>query len=166
MPVTQDRAYQAHNHNQCIRDALAMAHTICLQRGARLTPLREKVLELVWTSHSPIGAYGVLAELTKQESRPAQPPTVYRALDFLQEQGLVHRLSSINAYIGCTHPDSHSNTYCSSFFICNNCHIAIEVESENITQALENSAQDHGFAINGAAIELTGLCCNCRIKEH
>ena len=157
-----DNAYTPHNHSHCIAEALSEAHALCQQRGARLTPLRETVLKLVWQSHQPIGAYDILAELTKQESRPAQPPTVYRALEFLQEQGLVHRLSSINAYIGCPNPSAHSNqAHRGGFLICEKCRVTIEVEDAAINKALQHCATEHGFSVSSASIELTGLCRNC-----
>lgn len=153
--------YRSHNHNKCIKEALESARILCRQRRVHLTPLRERVLELVWQSHCPVGAYEVLAELTQGESKPAQPPTVYRALDFLREQGLVHRLSSINAYIGCSHPDTpHS----SCFLICTQCRTTVEIEHPAIDQTLKTCADDHGFAISDTSIELAGLCTNCRAK--
>jgi Fur family zinc uptake transcriptional regulator len=115
-------AYQPHDHDHghghCIASALAEARGLCQEKGVRLTPLRDKVLELVWQSHQPVGAYEVLAELGRQEDCPAQPPTVYRFLDFLLEQGLIHRLSSMNAYIGYPHPGEHHH---SCFLICEGC---------------------------------------------
>lgn len=157
-----DNAYMPHNHSDCIAQALKKAHTLCQQKGVRLTPLRETVLTLVWQSHQPIGAYDILAALTKQESRPAQPPTVYRALEFLQEQGLVHRLSSINAYVGCPNPKGHvSQAHKGEFLICEQCRITIEVEDPVINKALQRCAKEHGFRVSSASIELTGLCRNC-----
>ncbi len=162
MSTPQENAYQPHDHHHCIQDALTEARLLCQKRGARLTPLREKVLELVWKNHQPAGAYEILAELAKQESRPAQPPTVYRALEFLLEQGLVHRLSSINAYIGCPNPEAHSrNPHRGSFLICKNCRTTIEVESPEVDSALQSCAKNHGFAVFDSTVELTGLCCNC-----
>ena len=122
-------AYKPHNHEHCIHTAMEEAKVLCQSRGVRLTPIREKVLELLWQSHEPIGAYDILAQLAKQEDRPAQPPTVYRALDFLLEQGLVHRLASINAYIGCPHPgEAHKGC----FLICQQCRTTIEVDQPDI----------------------------------
>ena len=152
-------AYQPHDHGHCITGALNEARTLCQNRGVRLTPIREKVLELVWQNHQPIGAYDILAILAKKEDRPAQPPTVYRALDFLQEQGLVHRIASINAYIGCPYPDE-SHKGC--FLICENCRITVEIDQPEINQAIQSCADDHRFSIKESAIELTGLCPNCR----
>ena len=96
---------EEHDHRVCVKDALEQATAICAKRGARLTPIRRRVLELIWASHKPSGAYDILEALS-QESRGKRiaPPTVYRALDFLLEQGLIHRLESLNAFIGCPHP--------------------------------------------------------------
>lgn len=85
--------YRPHNHDACVRDALAEARAICQARNARLTPIRQRVLELIWESHKPLGAYDLLGMLA-QEGHNAAPPTVYRALDFLQQYGLVHRIAS------------------------------------------------------------------------
>ncbi|MRI33332.1 Fur family transcriptional regulator [Endozoicomonas sp. OPT23] len=150
--------YHPHNHRHCIEDALQEARSLCKDKGARLTPLREKVLELVWQSHSPIGAYDILAELGRLEERSAQPPTVYRALDFLMEHGLIHRLSSLNAFIGCSHPSEQHN---SCFLICEKCHVAQEIEHPSIDASLKDCAQSQGFKIIDSSIELTGLCPNC-----
>ncbi|OED41498.1 Fur family transcriptional regulator [Endozoicomonas sp. (ex Bugula neritina AB1)] len=152
-------AYQPHDHKHCISDALNEAQSLCQSRGVRLTPIREKVLELVWQNHQPIGAYDILAIIAKKEDRPAQPPTVYRALDFLQEQGLVHRIASINAFIGCPHPGEHHK---GCFLICENCRTTVEIDQPEINQAIQACADSHQFSIKESAIELTGLCPNCR----
>ena len=159
MPTDPLPAYQPHNHAHCITGALNEARSLCQSRGVRLTPIREKVLELVWQNHQPIGAYDILAILAKKDDRPAQPPTVYRALDFLQEQGLVHRIASINAYMGCPHPgENHKGC----FLICENCRTTIEVDHSAINQAVQSCADAHQFTIKESAIELTGLCPNCK----
>ncbi|WP_257266066.1 Fur family transcriptional regulator [Endozoicomonas sp. ONNA2] len=151
--------YTEHNHQHCIKDALNQARVLCRNRNIRLTPLRERVLELIWQSHCPVGAYEILAELTQGESKPAQPPTVYRALDFLREQGLVHRLSSINAYIGCSHPN---RPHSSCFLICTRCRTTMEIEDPAINQSLKACTDEHGFTISDTSIELAGLCTNCK----
>ena len=89
--MTPATALAPHNHDHCIVDALQRAEALCEQRNVRLTPIRRRVLELVWHSHAPIGAYAILDQL-KTTDRSAAPPTVHRALDFLLEHGLVHRL--------------------------------------------------------------------------
>jgi zinc transport system ATP-binding protein len=108
-----------------VHSALAEADALCTRQGLRLTALRRRVLELVWQSHKPLGAYDILAVLSEQDGRRAAPPTVYRALDFLLENGLVHRIASLNAFIGCSHPE---HAHQGQFLICRECHVAIELE--------------------------------------
>lgn len=106
-------AADGHDHMSCIAEALQRAVALCESRGTQLTELRRRVLELVWSSHEPIGAYRILEQLDRPlpgqmrgKARRAAPPTVYRALDFLIEQGLVHRIESLNAFVGCDQPQA------------------------------------------------------------
>jgi len=146
-----------HDHNLCIRDALGAAEALCARRGARLTDLRRRVLELVWQSHRPVGAYDLLARLGEGRDRAA-PPTVYRALDFLMEQGLVHRIHSLNAFVGCP---SAREGHAARFLICTACGEATEFEDESLQGDLARIAADRGFRIDGQVIELQGLCGRC-----
>ena len=100
MAKTGESHVSPHDHQSCIQQALDTAANLCEQRGLNLTPIRRRVLEIVWRSHEPIGAYQILAELAKERDKAA-PPTVYRALDFLIDAGLVHRIESLNAFGGC-----------------------------------------------------------------
>ena len=88
------------------QQALARAEALCQQRGARLTDLRRRVLEIIWSSATPLGAYTIL-DVLRDDGRQGAPPTVYRALDFLLAQGLIHRLASLNVFTGCRRPGSH-----------------------------------------------------------
>lgn len=146
-----------HDHQCCINEALNRAEKLCQQQGKRFTAIRRRVLELVWQQHKPIGAYPLL-ELLQQNNRTA-PPTVYRALDFLQQLGLVHRISSLNAYIGCAHPGKPHD---GQFLICEACHALAELDVAEITNAIEKSAADSGFQTGRQTIEIMGLCPNCR----
>ncbi|MDX1710009.1 MAG: transcriptional repressor, partial [Rhodovibrionaceae bacterium] len=113
-----------HDHRHCVEQALGEAADLCRQRGARLTPIRRRVLELVWASHKAVGAYEILDAL-RSEHAGAAPPTVYRALDFLIAQGFVHRIESLNAFVGCPHPaDRHAG----QFLICLDCGAAAELD--------------------------------------
>jgi Fur family zinc uptake transcriptional regulator len=132
---------------------------LCTRQGLRLTALRRRVLELVWQSHKPLGAYDILAVLSEQDGRRAAPPTVYRALDFLLENGLVHRIASLNAFIGCSHP---KHAHQGQFLICRECHVAIELEQDSISDAIINSAKGVGFSVETQTVEIVGLCANCR----
>jgi len=146
-----------HDHQECIDQALRRAESLCQRDGQRLTALRRRVLELVWQQHKPIGAYEVLAAL-QQEGRTA-PPTVYRALDFLQQAGLVHRIASLNAYVGCARPgEPHDG----AFLICSSCRVLAELEAPEISRVIEESARSLGFEPGRHTVEIMGLCPACR----
>ena len=97
------QAFRQHDHGECVRSLMDAARDLCAKRELRLTPVREKVLELLLKSHAPLGAYVILSELAAAGFR-AQPPVAYRALDFLVENGLVHRIEKINAFVACSQP--------------------------------------------------------------
>lgn len=130
----------------------------CRRRGARLTDIRRRVLELVWGSHKPVGAYALLDALTK-EGWPAAPPTVYRALDFLQAHGLVHRIALLNAFIGCSHP---GHGHAGQFLLCGECGVAIELDDGEVDETIRRAAGRHGFSVTRQTIEIEGTCPECR----
>lgn len=150
-----------HDHQRCVRQALSRAEQLCRRRGQRLTPLRRRILEMVWISHRPIGAYAILDRLRRERGRSA-PPTVYRALDFLQEQGLVHRLASLNAYAGCTRPD---RPHTGQFLICASCQSLAELDDPQVVAAISESAAAAGFVVRHPTVEVLGLCPACRQEQ-
>ena len=147
-----------HDHDGCVRAAMDVAEETCVRNGARLTALRRHVLELVWASHAPIGAYALL-EALNGEGHAAAPPTVYRALEFLRDQGLIHRVESLNAYIGCAHPDA---AHTALVLLCTGCHRAAEFEDRGVDEKLRQAASARGFAVARQTIEVEGLCPDCR----
>ncbi len=146
-----------HNHQRCIEQALAEARALCRQRKQRFTPIRELVLKLIWQSHKPLGAYELLPALAAAGFNSA-PPTVYRALDFLQEQGLVHRIASLNAYIGCPHPGERHQ---GSFLICSRCSTTQEIEVQAAAALIDAQARALGFQPRQQTLEVLGTCPNC-----
>jgi Fur family zinc uptake transcriptional regulator len=147
-----------HNHAHCLENALTQAETLCTGRGVRLTAIRRRVLELVWSSHQAIKAYEVLERLDAADGAQA-PITVYRALDFLQEQGLVHKIESLNGFVGCSHPvDRHD----CQFFICDDCGDVSEACNADITKQIKRSAETAGFAATRHLLEIHGTCAGCR----
>jgi Fur family zinc uptake transcriptional regulator len=132
----------------------------CAERGLRLTPLRAQVLGLVAAAGKPIKAYDLL-DLMKGEVGSTAPPTVYRALDFLLEQGFIHRLASINAFVACHHPQVRHSV---PFLICDGCQNAIELEDTRISELLQSQAQSLGFSARAQTLEVHGLCANCSGK--
>lgn len=147
-----------HDHEQCVVSALSAAEAVCAGAGQRLTALRRRVLELVWTSHRPVGAYALL-DLLRKDGRGAAPPTVYRALEFLLGCGLIHRIETLNAYVGCSHP---GEAHLTQFLICKSCGTAAELDDKRLGEVIGRSAAEHGFTIASRVIELSGVCAACR----
>jgi Fur family zinc uptake transcriptional regulator len=144
------------DHQCCVNDALARAEKVCQQQKQRFTSIRRRVLELVWRQHKPVGAYEIL-ELLQRDGRAA-PPTVYRALDFLQQMGLVHRIASLNAFVGCIHPGEQHDGH---FLICKSCHALAELNAPEINAAITQSTSASGFQPVRQTIEIMGLCPEC-----
>jgi Fur family zinc uptake transcriptional regulator len=109
-------------------------------------------------SERPVGAYELLEGLRRQVAGAA-PPTVYRALDFLLQQGLAHKLESLHAYIGCTHPE---HPHSSQFLICTECGDVMELEDQGIVRSLREAATATGFKAERRVVEVTGTCARCR----
>ncbi|MGH1485535.1 MAG: Fur family transcriptional regulator [Cellvibrionaceae bacterium] len=157
-----------HNHQSCIDDALVAAQTICKEHGARLTELRQQVFLLIWQSHKPLGAYALMDMLAEESQRRVAPPTVYRALEFLLSLGLVHRINSLNAYIGCSSPEAHQkpstvvNQGINYFFICNQCHDTKEVIDAALAKKITAAGQKLHFSAQQQWLEVTGLCQQCQ----
>ena len=145
-----------------VHDGDAFVHEVeraCEARGLNLTPIRANALRLIADAGRPVKAYELL-DLMKATHEGAAPPTVYRALDFLLENGFIHKLSSINAYVGCPHPGGE--THAVPFLICDQCHSATELEDDSIVTALDASARAVGFAPQAQTLEVHGVCANCR----
>ncbi len=148
---------RGHDHRACVAGALGRAEAVCARRAAQLTALRRRVLEYVWESHAPVGAYGILDRLSAG-GRRAAPITVYRALDFLMANGLVHRLASRNAYVGCGLPGVPHEA---QFLICNSCGTVTEVQDKRIERAIIAGAEGVDFVPDAALVEVRGLCPDC-----
>jgi Fur family zinc uptake transcriptional regulator len=150
-------AFATHDHSACAVHALAQAEALAAGRGARLTPVRRKVLEILLESHKALGAYDVLERLAKA-GFGNQPPVAYRALDFLVEQGLAHRVRRLNAFAACLHPGEDHQA---AFLICRKCDALAEAPAGDARDALDASAASVGFIIERANIEALGLCPAC-----
>lgn len=144
-------------HQRCKETALRNATALCNDKGLQLTSTRQRVLELVWNGHTPIGAYSILNTLSKDGSSVA-PPTVYRALHFLETNGLIHRIESLNAFIGCPNPRTPHE---SQFLICETCGTTHEMNNPEIARLINNGAHLHGFNPYQQMIEIKGICINC-----
>lgn len=178
MPVD---AESASPRSACTAALLDRAAALCAGRGARLTSLRREVLGLILESDGPVGAYDLLDRLKARRGLGA-PPTVYRALEFLQEQGLVHRLQRLSAYVGCTETFGTASP-CppasprggqealprhapAQFLICRRCGRVIELEDRGLAEALAAAAARVGFALSAATVEAEGECADCRARTE
>lgn len=156
--TTPDLAFAAHDHAQCADDALARAESLIAATGARMTPVRRRVLEILLEEHKALGAYDVLARLA-QEGFGNQPPVAYRALEFLVDQGLAHRIQRLNAFTACAHM---GEDHAPAFLICRACHSVAEAAATAARTSLEAEAARAGFQVERSTIEALGLCPACR----
>lgn len=150
-------AFHDHDHSACAEDALAEAERLCAEAGARLTPVRRAALVILLSEHKAMGAYEVLEKLA-QNGFGSQPPVAYRALDFLVEQGLAHRIRRLNAFAACTHP---GDTHAPVFLICTSCSQVAEVPGDDTRAALDAEAAHIGFSVERASLEAVGQCPAC-----
>jgi len=148
-----------HDHGRCTAEAIAHAEQVCAARAQKFTPIRRQVLAALLSSHRPLGAYEVIDELAKSMPRPA-PITVYRALDFLMENGLVHRIESRNAFLACAH--DHDATAMVAFLICDHCGSVGEIPAAPVAQSLNAAARASGFLPKLSVVEIAGTCAHCQ----
>lgn len=139
---------------------LGRVEQACALRGLRLTEMRRRVFELIADSAQPVKAYDLLEKVRKRGSGPAAPPTVYRALDFLMNNGFVHRLETLNAYVPCPHPEAEAHG--SQFLICEECKETMELDTSGSDERLLAQAKAQGFEPRRHIIEVYGLCSKCR----
>jgi Fur family zinc uptake transcriptional regulator len=143
-------------HTHCMAEALERAEGVCALRGTRLTDIRKKVLKIVWRNHKAITAGEIMRGLNDDK-----PPTTYRALAFLEAQGLIHRVTSLNAYVGCPHPQEG---HLSQLFVCEQCHDVTEVASPQWDKQVATLAHQQGFTLREKHVELLGTCHTCQTQ--
>ncbi|MFB2532599.1 Fur family transcriptional regulator [Paracoccus sp. p4-l81] len=153
-----DLAFRDHDHHACRGAILAQAEALARDRGLRLTPVRRRTLEILAESHRALGAYEVLERLSA-EGFGHQPPVAYRALDFLVEHGLAHRIRRLNAFAACTCPGAD---HAPVFLICRACHAVAEAPSTPLRAMLDAAGAEMGFSVERSSIEAQGLCGGCR----
>jgi Fur family zinc uptake transcriptional regulator len=154
-------AQPIHNHDVCRSKAVQTADRLCAERGVQLTPIRRQVLELIWGSHRAVKAYDLLDQM-KPLQQSAKPATVYRALDFLLEQGLIHRVESLNAFIGCSCSERQHEQL---LLICVQCHEVEERPGVMVMEAVSKELNLAGFTVHRKAIEIQGICKHCNPSQ-
>jgi Fur family zinc uptake transcriptional regulator len=150
-------AFHDHDHSACAGDVLSHAEARCAEKGLRLTPVRRRTLEILAEAHKALGAYEVLDRL-KADGFGSQPPVAYRALDFLVENGLAHRIRRLNAFTACMHPGEEHTP---AFFICRSCDHVAEAPVTATRAALDDVADELGFQVERVNLEALGLCPAC-----
>ncbi|MAK54777.1 Fur family transcriptional regulator [Neopusillimonas maritima] len=153
---------QASELSSGIAKQLKTAEKLCSQRGRRLTPIRRKVLEILLRRQRSVKAYELLEEI--REFQPgAAPPTVYRALDFLIEEGLIHRLDAVNAWAACMDAagDPHD-----ILVICTQCGAVAEFSDPELHKKLARKVASAGFVLEHHETELRALCNRCHQQRH
>ena len=146
------------SHHHCIDTAMHKAEALCIERKIQFTKLRQNVLRLIWQSHIPLKAYDILEQL-KLIDKAAKPITIYRSLDFLLENKLVHKLESQSSYLGCAHPAAHHNCY---FIICKHCHMVEEGCKSELLQPIYSSFTKNHFKVEHIVLEILGICQSCQ----
>ena len=139
---------------------MAQAEALCGRRGLRLTAIRRDVLGVLYATHQPLGAYDIADRLAIAGRRKLAPVTVYRALDFLIAEGLVHRLASRNAFIACPH--QHAPQDLVALLICERCGGVDEFSSRPVVEALSGLLRDEEFEPHMQILEISGRCAHCR----
>jgi Fur family zinc uptake transcriptional regulator len=146
-----------------VETMIARAEALADQRGLALTPLRRQVYELVLQAGKPVGAYDLIGAMAPQRGARVPPTTVYRALDFLVENGFVHRIESMNAFVACC---DVGEPHKSQFLICEECGATLEIPGDELASTLSASPPAHGFEVHNQVVELRGLCSDCQQKHR
>ncbi len=161
MTYIKPMPHDAAQHTRNIPAQLKAAEASCAQHGTQLTALRREVLELILQAETPVTAYQLLDQL-KPIRKSAVPPTIYRSLEFLLENKLIHKIERLNAFVPCAEADHHHAD--AQFLICKNCGAVMEIEDHGVSDALAKAAARHGFTPNRAVIEVDGLCAACTAR--
>lgn len=150
--------FTQHDHAHCREHALQAAEETCAREGLSLTKQRRRVLEILLRKHRAMGAYELL-DVLRGEGQGAQPPTVYRALDFLVSNGFAHKIERLNAFVACAHPGERHKP---AFLLCRACGAVAEMPSQAIGEAVREAAEGLDFALERMVVEAEGLCPLCR----
>ena len=139
---------------------LEAAQALCAESGERMTSSRLRTYELILEASGPIKAYDVIDRFHPEGA--AKPPTVYRALSFLEQMGLIHRIESLNAFVACdTHDQHFGSGHTAGFLLCECCGQSEEIAIPNVAD-VETRAAKTGFKVNHITLEARGLCQACQ----
>jgi len=146
-------------HGVALDRALAEAEARMVEAGERMTAPRRRVLSLLLETGEPVKAYDLIARFG-EDGQAAKPPTVYRALEFLERQGMAHRIASISAYVACAGHEGEA-AHAAAFLICDCCGSTKEISGPD-QGVIDAAAAQAGYAIARTTIEAHGRCAACR----
>ncbi|MFY0682750.1 MAG: transcriptional repressor [Thalassovita sp.] len=153
--------FENHDHTRCIDTGVKAVVARCAEQSLQLTPVRQRVIELLLSDHRAMGAYEIL-DVLREEGLGSQPPVAYRALDFLVRHGFAHKIEQLNAFVACCHP---GETHAPVFLICRHCDAVVETETSPTEGQLGAAVKAAGFKIEQAVLEIAGICPNCQTQE-
>ena len=144
-----------------LKASIHRVEEICKSNKLGLTEIRKQVFEIIVKNNKPIKAYEILDKISYLNNKHSHPPTVYRAIDFLIENGFVHKLNSINSFVGCFHPNAHKECY---FLICKECNLYQECCDDSLKDRISKTAVQNNFIISNTTLEIEGHCLDCSQK--
>jgi Fur family zinc uptake transcriptional regulator len=150
-----------------IDQILKKSQEVCALTGAKLTNKRKNVLTVLLSSSTPLSAYDIVEKYRTQFNEVLPVMSVYRMLDFLIQEKLVHKLETAGQYMICAHITCDHPHEMPQFLICDHCHTVKEIGiKEPIMLELERSIQSTGFTMDKKQLELHGFCEHCQKKPR
>ena len=135
----------------------------CARKSLHLTPLRRQILAILAGAPTPLGAYAIIEQLSREQHKAVAPPTVYRTLDFFLEHGFLHKIESRNAYAPCEHLDhAHHGIQ----LICQRCGRTDEIENAGVDSLLRETEARAGFTPQKQVVEIEGVCQDCGVAAR
>lgn len=150
------------------RKAMSFARQLCLSKKLRFTRIRHDILEALWRHDAPMKAYDLQDYMQRVYGQKINPPTIYRTLEFLHENGLIHRIESLNAFAAChDNLDYHEG----QFVICTRCGHVEEIHEDDLMSQLGQRLEARGFTLREQMVELRvdclrQLCPNQQAREQ
>lgn len=134
----------------------------CQAHGTRLTVKRKKVLAGLIQSNKALSAYELIDFCKEQFGERIPAMSIYRILEFLEDEHFVHKLNLANKYVACAHISCDHAHGIPQFLICRKCSKVKEISIKPATIAeLQTTVQEAGFKLISPQLEMNCLCEDC-----
>lgn len=143
---------------------IAQVESACADRGLQMTALRREIVGILAGADQPLGAYTIIQKLSEAQNRIVAPPTVYRTLDFLVDNGFVVKIESRQAYVACDHL-GHDHDHHGIVLSCTRCGRTVEIDSHAVDREIAAVAERLAFRIERKVLEVDGRCGECQAKD-